>query len=81
MQTHADQAGWFDKQTNTSKKMFPARGKSSHYSSSQESTTLSLYSLLELSVFQVFYIKGFKMSMDLDAPVPFAAPQEAISAT
>jgi hypothetical protein len=36
---------------------------------------------LELSVFSVFLIKRFKMSMDLDAPVPFAAPQEAISAT
>lgn len=50
----------FDKQTNTSKKMFPLRGKSSYSSSFQESTTLILYPILELSVLQVFFHQGLQ---------------------
>jgi hypothetical protein len=46
--------GLISRQTHQ-KKCFLRGAKSSHLSSSQESTTLSLYSLLGLSVFQVFF--------------------------
>jgi hypothetical protein len=73
--------GLISRQTHQ-KKMFPPRGKSSHLSSSQRVYDSEfLFSSRAVCISRLFSIKGFKMSMDLDAPVPFAAPQETISAT